>query len=160
MPVRRLLGKSEFTLVMTILPESEPGAVGEVAIEFGSGERFPFYLEPRFFHVLRILIEAALRDLDLEFEARGVRSKAVIAQHYAAQKNVVATVRDDVIKQYVRAIRDAFKPVIQQIIREVGIFPPPMVPSIITTIRQRGYSIGEINVVFIDHSATNRSLRL
>ncbi len=155
MLIRRLPGKSQFTLYVIIRPESEPFEVGEVVLELSSGERLPIELEGRFFRVLRILIEVALCDLNLDLEVRGLRSRSVIARHYAAQANVKAAPADDVMKSYVMKIRAAFKNVIEELVAMANIFPPPLYPQIIVTTRGIGYSIGDLNIVFIDHTAKN-----
>jgi hypothetical protein len=50
-------------------------------------------------------------------------------------------------------IRQAIEQVIKEIIAEANIFPPPQIPEFIVTTRGLGYSIGDINVILIDHTA-------
>ena len=157
MVVRLLPGNSEFTLILTIRPESEPDAAGEVIIELGTGQRVSLDLKQRFFRVLRILIEAAWDDRNLALEVKGLRSQSAIGRHYAAQAGVTATPGDSVINQYVMKIRQAFRCAIEELVAEAGISAPPSTPEVIMTTRGLGYSIGDLNVILVDHTATEDS---
>ncbi len=159
MVVRLLPGKSEFTLVMTIRPESEPDAAGEVLIELDTGHRVSFELKGRYFRVLRVLIELAWQDRNRDLEVKGLRSRSVIARHYATQANDTATPADDVITRYVLEIRKAVKRAIAELVVEANISPPPLVPDVIATSRGLGYSMGDLKVILIDHTATRKLTR-
>ena len=117
------------------------------------GQRYSVELKPRFFRVLRILVELAFKDDGLDLDVRGLRKRSTIARLYAAQANDTVAPDDDVITRYVMIIRQAIEQVIEEIIAEANIFPPPEVPEFIVTTRGLGYSIGNINVILIDHTA-------
>ena len=139
---------------MTIRPESKPDAAGEVLIELDTGQRVSFELKGRYFRVLRILIEAAWQERNLDLEVKGLRSRSVIARHYATQANEKATPTDNVITSYVVQIRKAVKRAIAELVEEANISPAPPVPDIIAMSRGLGYFMGDLKVILIDHTAT------
>ena len=153
--VQRLLpGNCEITLIVTIRPESTRYAAGEVVIELSTGQRISVRLKPRFFRVLRILIEAAWHDRDLGLEVKGLRRQSVIGRHYAEQENVTVAPGDRVINRYVWEIRKAYKCAIEELFEKAGLAVPVSIPEIIMTTRGFGYSIGDLNVILVDHTAT------
>ena len=146
-----------FRLIVIVPPESEPDQGGEVAIELETGEHVPVPLKDRFFRVLRILIELAIREDGLAIKTKGVRKRKRIAELYAAQSGSRATVQTDAIKRYVMEIRKAIKSVVDTLVAEGKIAPMRVYPEIIVTIPGRGYRLGDVGLIFVDHTADDES---
>jgi hypothetical protein len=146
-------GNGELTLVVVAPPDSTPDQGGEVAIELKSGELIPVPLDDRLFRVLRILIEAASIERELNMRAKGVRSAVSIARLYADQAGEIATAQPEAIKHYVFLIRKAVNGVIAALEDEGRITRAPIHPKVIATIPRRGYCVGDMSIMFYDYTS-------
>jgi hypothetical protein len=157
MRAHRFPGKSEFTLVVTFPPESEPHEIGELAIELSSGEMKPIETDRRNFRIFRAIVEAAIRDLGTSMRQPGVRSRARLAQLYAEQAAERAPKSEEVITHYVSAFRKLIRNAVEELIAEGLIDAASADLEVIKTVRQRGYGLGDISVLVIDHTAPDAS---
>jgi hypothetical protein len=152
MTFHHFAGSGEYTLIVTVPPESAPEAGGDVEIEIKSGDRFMVSLDPRFFRVLRIIIEVAVLERELRVKSRGARSRAKIARLYSNQVGDLAIVDEDCITSYVFKIRKAVKEILDELVAKGLIAPTPSYPQVSETIRHRGYRLGDIALLYVDHT--------
>lgn len=157
MRLHRFPGKSDFTLDVIFSPESRPDELGELAIELSSSERWPIPIERRYFRAFRVVLQAAIDDRDRYVDRIGVRSRKRIGELYSEQAGERVPKSEDSMKQYIGEIRKAIGKVIAELIKAGLIDAANADLEVITTIRGRGYALGNLTILVIDHNSDDES---